>query len=252
MRRSARSGAYAGTILALALSLSACGQISFGDDEKGATGTDISASGETLTRSYPLTGFTGVVAAGPDSIIVRRGAAFSVTASGDKALLDRLVLSVDGDKLEIRRQSDFSWSGDGATVTVTLPVLTSLVIAGSGDVTADTLTGDAADVVVAGSGDATVTGIAARKLDLNIAGSGNITASGTATEVESAIAGSGDISAPALTATTAEISIIGSGGVTMAVTGTADVSTAGSGDVTLTGGATCTSSKMGSGEVTCS
>ena len=247
-----RTSVHLGVLLALSLGLSACGEIRFGDDDKGVAGTDVSASGETLTRSYPLTGFTGVVAAGPDSIIVRRGAAFSVTATGDKALLDRLVLSIDGDKLEIRRQSDFSWSGDGATLTVTLPVLTSLAIAGSGDVTADTLTGESADVVVAGSGDATVTGIAARKLELNIAGSGSITASGTATEVESAIAGSGDISAPALTATTADISIIGSGGVTMTVTGTADVSTAGSGDVTLTGGATCTSSEMGSGEVNCS
>lgn len=247
-----RNWATLPAILALSLAVSACGDVRFGDDEPGATGTEVNATGETVTRRYALTGFSQIVAAGPDSIVIRRGDAFSVQASGDRALLDGLILNVDGNALEVRRRSGLNWRGNHATITVTLPALSSIVVAGSGDVTADTLTGDRAEVTVAGSGDVALTGVDARKLEMSIAGSGSITAAGKADEVESTIAGSGDIAASAFSATRAEVSIIGSGGVTMAVTGTADVSTAGSGDVTITGGATCTSSKMGSGDISCS
>lgn len=236
-------------IAALSLGLAGCGKMTINHDDEG---TSITASGETVTRNYALSGFTGVVAAGPESIIVRRGDAFSVHATGDKALLDQLTIRVVDGKLEIRRRNGISWTGGTATIAVTMPTLTSLAIAGSGDVDADTLTGDAAEVSVAGSGDITLAGVDAKKLEISIAGSGSVTAAGRVDEIETSIAGSGDVEAPGLTAAKAEINIIGSGGVTMAVTGTADVTTAGSGDVTLTGGATCTSSKLGSGDVTCS
>jgi len=247
-----RNWATLPAIVALSLAVSGCGNVSFGDNESGTTGTELSATGDTVTRSYALTGFSEVVAAGPDSLVIRRGDAFSVQASGDRALLDGLVLTVDGKALEVRRRNGLNWNGDHATITVTLPTLSSIVVAGSGDVTADTLTGERAQVTVAGSGDVALTGVDARALEMAIAGSGGITLAGKADAVESTIAGSGDIAASAFTATTAEVNVIGSGGVTMTVTGTADVSTAGSGDVTLTGGATCTSSKMGSGTIDCS
>lgn len=246
-----RNWATLPAILAVSLAVSACGEVRFGDDEPGTAGTEIAATGENVTRSYALTGFSELVTAGPDSVVIRRGDAFSVQATGDKALLDALILKVDGNALEVRRRNGFNWSGGQATVTVTLPALSSIVVAGSGDVTTDTLTGERAEVTVAGSGDVALAGVDARKLELSIAGSGSITAAGKADEVESTIAGSGDIAANGFTATKAEVSIIGSGGVTMTVTGTADVSTAGSGDVTITGGATCTSSRMGSGAITC-
>lgn len=247
-----RNWATLPAILALTLTVSACGEVRFGDDEPGTPGTEVSAAGETATRSYALTGFEEIVAAGPDSVVVRRGERFSVQATGDRALLDALIIKVDGNALEVRRRSGFNWNGDHATITVTMPVLTSLVIAGSGDVNADTLTGERAEVTIAGSGDVTLAGVDARKLEMSIAGSGSITAAGKVDEVESTVAGSGDIAAASFSAGKAEISIIGSGGVRMTVTGTADVTTAGSGDVTITGGATCTSNKMGSGEINCS
>lgn len=247
-----RNWATLSAMVAISLSVSACGEVRFGDDGPGTPGTEVSATGNTATRSYALTGFSEIVAAGPDSVVVRRGDAFSVQARGDRALLDGLVLTVDGNALEIRRRNGLNWNGGHATITVTLPALSGIVVAGSGDVTADTLTGERAAVTVAGSGDVALAGVDARKLEMSVAGSGSITIAGKAEEVESTIAGSGDISATAFSATKADVSVIGSGGVSMTVTGTADVSTAGSGDVTITGGATCTSSRMGSGEISCS
>ena len=240
----------AGGLSFAALATGGCAFISDDEDEKGAaTGT---ASGDGSTRNYAVSGFTGIVVAGSDDVEVTRGERFSVTATGDAEVLDRLIVRIDGDKLEVRRRSG-SWSGSGsATVRVTMPALTSIEAVGSGSITADTLTGEDASIDIAGSGDVRLSGVAARKLTVGIAGSGEVEAIGTADTIEAGIAGSGSLSAPSLTARTADIDIAGSGSVTMAVTGTAEIGMLGSGDVTLTGGATCTTSKMGSGEVVCS
>ncbi len=242
----------AGLTLA-SLSIGGCAFMGDDEDDKGAAaGTPSGGSGDATTRSYAVSGFTGIVAAGSDSVEVTKGDAFAVTATGDSAVLDRLVIRVKDGALEIRRRSG-NWSGTGsATIKVTMPALDSIVAAGSGDVTTDSLTGDEAEVTVAGSGMVRIDAVAVRQLDITVAGSGTVEATGTAEGIGANIAGSGSLAAPALTAQRADIDIAGSGSVTMAVTGTADVSTVGSGDVTLTGGATCTTSKMGGGAVNCS
>ena len=242
----------------MALTTSACAYMD-GDEEQRAeneagaiAGTPAGGTGETTTRTYAASGFSGIVAAGSDKIEVTRGDAFAVSAVGTPEVLDRLIIQIKGKNLEIRRRSG-TWSGTGsATIRVTMPVLDEVTVAGSGDVIADRLSGDSVDVTVAGSGNVRFAAVEVRKLELTIAGSGKVEASGTAEEIEATIAGSGDIVAPALTATRAEISIAGSGNIAMAVTGNAEVSTIGSGNVTLTGGATCTHDKMGGGEVNCS
>lgn len=224
------------------------------ESEKGAvTGTPAGGSGDSVSRTYAVSGFTGIIAAGSDKVEVVKGDAFAVTATGSAEVLDRLLIRVNDGKLEIRRRSGGPLNNAGsATIRVTMPALEDIVVAGSGDVTADSLTGDDAEIVIAGSGNVRLAAVTVRKLEMTVAGSGKVEAAGTVEDVEATIAGSGDIAAPALTAQRAEISIAGSGNIAMAVTGNAEVSTIGSGDVTLTGGGTCTHSRTGGGEVNCS
>lgn len=242
-----------------AVSVSGCAYMDSDEErtverEEGAvTGTPTGGSGDSATRSYAVSGFTGVTVTGSDDVEIAKGDAFTVTATGDPAVLDRLIIRVRDGKLEVRRRSGVSLVNRGnATVKVTMPVLTRIEAAGSGRITSDTLTGDDASVEIAGSGDVTLTGVSARKFGVAIAGSGAVAATGTAQEVEAGIAGSGSLNAPGLSSASADISMAGSGNVTMLVSGPADIAMMGSGAVTLTGGATCTTSKMGSGEVNCS
>ncbi len=241
-------------LAALTASLSGCWARGWGDDDAGAVqGTVVSSDNGQSTRSYAVKDFTGIVVAGPDNVVVRQGAQFSVTATGPNDALDKLIIRVRDNKLEVRRRRGESiFSGHGARIMVTLPTSSSVVVAGSGSIDIDHLTGDDAEVVIAGSGDARVAQVESPSLKLTVAGSGEARAAGTARRVEVSIAGSGDVIAPELRAESADISIAGSGDVRMAVTGEASVSTVGSGDVTLTGGAHCTTSKMGSGTVNCS
>lgn len=235
-------------ITAAALPLAAC------NFANGMSGDVVQPSGSGTSRNFDVAGFTGVSLNGADNVEVRNGPAFKVTAEGDSALLDRLEIRKDGNTLRIgRKDGDWKWGGDkGAKITVTLPVLTSASIAGSGDMNVDRAQGDF-DGSVAGSGNLSIAQLAGGKADLSIAGSGDLRiAAGQASEIDASIAGSGDIDAPALKAARGDISIAGSGNIRAQVTGEADISIVGSGNVELTGGAKCSVSKMGSGDARCS
>jgi hypothetical protein len=235
------------------LSLSACWLPDGEEAERenpGVAGAPV-AGAETPTLRYQLSGFTGIELAGSDNVVVTRGDAFAVTASGPQSVLDVLVLQVRDGKLEVRRQRGSSVQGT-ATIAVTMPALSEIEIAGSGDVTADAMTGEAGAVAIAGTGNATVRSINVTRMDIAIAGAGDFAGSGTARSTEVAIAGSGDVAAPELASETSDISIAGSGNVRLKVTQTADIDIIGSGDVEITGGARCSTSEMGSGDVRCS
>lgn len=233
---------------ASALALSGCWMIDWdGGDDEGIAGQ--AAPGGA--RSYAASGFDEVVLAGPDNITIRPGNNFSVVATGSAATLDNLRIRVRGDNLDISRRRG-SANTPPAMVTVTLPTLKELTVAGSGTADVDRIDGARADVTIAGSGSARIAAVAATRLDLTVAGSGRLTAAGRTERIDANIAGSGTITAPSLTATRADITVAGSGDAAFAVNGPAEVTMLGSGDVTLTGGARCTTRNMGSGAVRCS
>ena len=236
-----------------ALPLAACGSVAMGSD----SGDKATASGTGTTRSFAVSGFTGVELAGSDDVDVRVGPAFSIRAEGPSEELDRLDIRKDGSTLSIGRTRDgsFNWGGrksQGVKVYVTMPSIAAASLAGSGDLRVDKVAGGDFSGALAGSGDLSVDNIAATSARLEIAGSGGIAAKGSVQKLSMSIAGSGDIDAGGLTATGADVSIAGSGNASATVNGPASVSIMGSGDVSLGAGAKCTTSKMGSGEVRCS
>lgn len=239
---------FAGVFAAVVL-LSACTV----QDE----GSGIAAkAGPDGSRSFAATGFTGVELAGPDNVIVKRGAAFAVTATGPDSALDKLEVRVENGRLRIARESKgiMAWSdNDRVTVTVTLPQLDELVLSGSGNFDADAARGDSVDVVLSGSGNLTLASAEAKALDVALAGSGDLTiGGGSAERGDVALAGSGDINMKGIKLTSADIALAGSGDIEATATGTAEIAIVGSGDVRLGGGAKCDSSELGSGKASCS
>lgn len=212
-------------------------------------------TGPVESRSFAAADFNNVTAATPDRIVIRRGDTFAVAARGRAALLDRLAIDVDGSTLRIRREgtmreADLDRLGT-AVVTVTLPRLTGITLAGSGEVMAEQVDGPNAALVLAGSGDMTVSNAMVQAMDVTLAGSGDISMTGRAERADVTVAGSGSVNGVTFGARRADVTVAGSGDVAMAVTDNADVTVLGSGDVAITGGATCTTSRRGSGNVTC-
>ena len=214
--------------------------IQFGDTE-GVPLAELDMTGTAPTE---------LVLAGSDEVIVTRGDRFDIDVSGDDAAVDALRFALSDDSLAVHREKD-SWSDKGkATVRVTLPGLTTLVLAGSGDIRADRMDGRA-DVTVAGSGSVAIDEVDAERFEVTIAGSGDLEASGRAERLELTIAGSGDARLGGVQVNQADVSVVGSGDAEISSDGKVDASIAGSGDITVNGSADCKVSSMGSGSLNC-
>lgn len=193
---------------------------------------------------------TEIVMAGPDKVVVSEGSELDITVSGDDRAIELLRFSLDDDSLTISRKNG-NWRDTGtATVEVTMPSLTEIVLAGSGDIEAAALKGQA-EVTIAGSGTTTVARVDAESLEMTIAGSGDFQAAGRTDSLELTIAGSGTADMAQLQVDTADISVAGSGDAEFSSDGTVDASIMGSGTITVNGRADCTVSAMGSGSLKC-
>lgn len=226
--------------LALVAGLAACGgvDVRMGD---GVPLADLDTSGDAPDS---------VALGGPDNVVITSGEEFTVTVEGSDAAKDRMRFSLDGGTLAISRE-DSDWSdSDVATVNITMPPPNSLVIGGSGTITADGMSSHA-EIVVGGSGVAQVNGIAADSLEITIGGSGQALVSGESDRLELVIGGSGSAEMPDLAVNTAEVNIGGSGNARFASDGSVEANIAGSGTVRVSGSARCTINTVGSGRLIC-
>lgn len=214
-------------------------------------------AGPQVARNYPVGNFSKVEVAGPYDVRITTGAKPAVSATGPENVLDRLLIEVKGDTLQIHPKKD-GFVGmnfrhhDPVVIEVSAQTLAAAAIAGSGDIVIDKVKGDTFKAGIAGSGSLNVGSIDVKRLEASIGGSGDVQGAGKATSAKYSIAGSGDINFGAVQTVDSEISVAGSGNVEAQASGTAKVSIVGSGDVRVTGGAKCDVSKMGSGDVTCS
>lgn len=235
-------------LLALAIPTAAC-SYGWSDDDGGQ---EVPAQGSGTTRSFAVRDFTGIDLRGSDPVDVRVGGGFSVRAEGPSDALDQLRIERDGDTLRVGRKKGVHWStGKGARIFVTLPRLTDVGVAGSGQMTVDRVEGPSFHAGIAGSGDLTVGSMRVGTADLGIAGSGTVTPNGTADRLKVSVAGSGNLRGAGLQTRQADVSIAGSGDVVARVNGPAKVSLMGSGSADLGPQSTCTVSKMGSGSARC-
>lgn len=235
------------TALLSALLLSACG---IGNAENH------SPSGPPASRTYPVSGFDRIALRGSDDVVVRVGAAESVSVTGPADVLDDLEVEVKDGELRLgRKRNTIGVSMRGgrghATFTVTLPKLTAAAVAGSGNMDVDRAEAPSFSGVVAGSGNLRVAALRTETASFDIAGSGDTRIGGAARRLSVSIAGSGDWDGAGFKSENAKISIAGSGNVRAGVDKDADVSIVGSGDVEIIGSAKCRVSKMGSGNVRC-
>lgn len=193
---------------------------------------------------------TGLVLAGPDTVLLEEGETLAIDVSGDPAAVDALRFTLAEGSLGIMRRSESGRSDGKAEVRVTMPAPETIVVAGSGTVEAGRLA-PGASVTIAGSGKARAPAVEGQSLEVTIAGSGAFEAAGNVERLDLTIAGSGSARMAALKAEEAKITIAGSGDAGFASDGTVDAKIIGSGDVRITGTAKCTVNSLGSGTVTC-
>lgn len=193
---------------------------------------------------------TGVALASSDTLIVSQGRALDIAVTGDPEVVAAMRFNIDDGTLGVMREHDSRNIAGRATVRVTMPSLTTIVLAGSGTVEAASLTGDA-DVTIAGSGTVRTTQVEAGSFSMTVAGAGAYEARGSAKSLNLSLVGSGRADMADLTVGSADVTIAGSGSAEFASDGTVEANIVGSGEVTVIGRATCTINAVGSGKLSC-
>lgn len=217
----------------------------------GCDGADVEINGQ---KGVPLSEIelagpppTEVFLASGDDVILTEGTTFTITIDGKDTQSLRFVR--DKELIGITRED--GWNGkEKATIRITMPAPTELVIGGSGTITAPVLANEA-EINIGGSGTVEFGKFTGQTLGINIGGSGTVKGAGTAKELEILVGGSGEIIMPGLKADQAEVTIGGVGDVAFASDGTVEANIAGAGDVKVSGNAKCSISAMGSGTLTC-
>lgn len=229
-------------VIGLAVTASACHEGNFTiNGEKGVPLAELDMSGAAPSEVAML---------GPDEVKLVKGDKLAITVEGDGAAKDALRFTLKDGTLGIARQN---WKSDGghATITVTMPVPSKLVMAGSGTITSQALAGDKAEITIAGSGNVDAGGIEAGELQVDVAGSGSLRGSGRAKSLRLTVAGSGNADLGGLTVGDAKVDMAGSGKTAFSSDGTVKANIMGSGEVRVRGRATCKVSSMGSGQLIC-
>jgi hypothetical protein len=213
----------------------------------------IDGNGQIVTKVFNTSDYDKISGRNSLNIVLVEGKEGTITVEAESNIMEHLEVEVKGDRLEIGIEDGYNINTrKGIQVRVPVKNISSLSMAGSGDITSTVkLKSRNMHISVAGSGDIAVE-VTSEKLRVSIAGSGDIKLSGRTEHLDASVAGSGDISAFNLKANNVDASIAGSGDVSVYCTGgELQASIIGSGDLRYKG----TTSKikksiMGSGDIT--
>lgn len=198
----------------------------------------VQAAEPVATRPFSATGFTGVSLRGPDDVVVRPGP-FSITATGPRAVLERLKIGVSRGTLVVSRDSRPGTRNGKAQVIVTMPAIASASLPGAGNMVVQRVAGPSFSATLAGAGDLTVQALEAQAVRLELTGAGDIEIAGRAQRVSATLNGAGDIGIEKLAARDLSVVLNGAGDVAARASGIATVRANGVGSVKVTGGAKC-------------
>jgi len=170
--------------------------------------------------------------------------------------LDEIITEVKSGKLIIRfPNKNYLWStfhpGE-ITIYITVPEITGLGIAGSGDIIAeDEINSKMLELAVSGSGNIKLSELSAERVKSTISGSGNIILASkkTAQDLSVTLSGSGNFKGLDFSAEDVNIRVSGSGNVGIEAQKNLYVRLAGSGNVTYKGRPLIDQAITGSGSV---
>jgi len=228
--------------LAIAGGLAGCDKANFKfNGEEGQELADLDLSGDAPSEVNLL---------GPDTVDIRDGEKLAIQVEGSDQAKERMRFVLKDGSLAILRDNGNWDDSDLATVVVTMPAPAKLTVAGSGKMTAASVS-DKPEINVAGSGSLDLASVNAGKMEVNIAGSGSLKAAGSTDKLDLNVLGSGSADLAALKVGSAKVNVAGSGDATFASDGDVDANIMGSGTVTVKGRARCKVKTMGSGSLVC-
>ena len=127
------------------------GVLSLRSDWLGSASSPTRGSGVPITEARHLPAFHGVDLAGTNTVTVRVGEPQSVVVKADDNLVHRITTRVRSGRLVIGTRGDYSTTSP-TSVVISVPILTSATLSGSGTVTVEQVAGRHLTVRLPGSG----------------------------------------------------------------------------------------------------
>lgn len=204
---------------AFTLLLSAC---SFNGISVNLNTNSVKGSGNVVSEERAVSGFTRVELQSIGDLVITQGNTESLTVAADDNLLPYITTEVVAGTLEIGMKPNTNVDPTKTIqYTLTVKSISSVVLAGFGNITADKLESNALEVKVTGSGDIRIGEVKGETLALKLTGFGNISIDQTAVSRPTLdLTGSGDIKLNGLTANDLALTISGFGNAT--INGTTD------------------------------
>ena len=216
----------------------------------------LSSASQAGERRYSITDFDKLRLVGASRVIIETGRVTTVRAVGDREALEQITLESLDRTLTIQPVSSTvtSQTKPGfkpVTIYISLPLLSTVKLSGSGAVSVATLRGLQTEVALTGSGQISIAKVITDNLSVRLSGSGTIALAGKALKADANIKGSGSVAAGNLNVADLKLMAASSGTIGMAASRSANITATGSGTVAVTGGPSCTVQNIGVGTVTC-
>ena len=199
----------------------------------GSSNSTIEGSGVAATQMRDVAPFESVELAESNNVVIRAGEKQAVLVRADDNLVDSVTTEVHNGKLVIGNKAGNFTTKTPMRVVVTVPSLTALTLAGSGNIV--------------------VRGINTHDLAVTLSGSGKLTGSGTTTKLNASISssGSGSVLFERLVADDVHAVLSGSGSIVVTATKSLDAAVPGLGSIVYAGNPpSVTKSVTGMGSIT--
>ncbi|MFO7678917.1 MAG: head GIN domain-containing protein [Chloroflexota bacterium] len=213
-------------IALLTISLAACNAML----ERAENSEIVSGSGNVVTETREVSGFTAVTLQGFGEVIIDQNGSESLTITTDENFMPYLETEVRGDTLFIRTQED--------VIFTDIAKLTFLIEAASLD-----------SVELSGAGSMTISNLDTDRWQATLPGAGSITVSGQATAQTVELSGAGSYDAAGLESQEATIHSSGAGSAIVRASDNLDVTIDGLGSVEYIGDPQVTQEINGVGSV---
>ena len=218
-------------------------------------GLSILTAASGLPSRIAVAPFDAIQLRAGDEIEVVRGPAAVVVTRADQRTLEQLSIETVGGVLRIGRKPEAcrvpNVCTGSATLRVSTPDLSRVVMQGSGSVHGDGVSGRRLAVVMQGSGTVRFDGVRSELTTVEMDGSGIVELAGRTERLAVAANGRGSLDSTRLVAREADVEMNGGGSVRARATGAATVDANGGGSIRIEGTRDCRVTRAGRADVVC-
>jgi hypothetical protein len=177
-----------------------------------------------------------------------QGDSIKVELEGPESVREKIITSVDRDKLHIYTKKFFDQYGE-LKIYITVRSLEDITVAGSGDVVVNSkLNSESINIEVTGSGNIRIPDLHSVYTELQVTGSGDVIIKGISEEkIDVNVTGSGGVKASEFQTKQADINVTGSGSVEIYATDKLKGNIVGSGSIYYKGDPMIDTKSTGSG-----